>query len=172
MAFFVRGENRDANFGAFTAMVRQKNFRADARAFSGAHHGPPIVAGIFFEQQNFKRSARFRIYRVQACRNDPRVVEHEHIAALKNFQNVTECFVFQKCPIAVQHQQSRGVACGGGQLSDEFFGEIKFKISDAHCREYFRAVNKLATTRQGKTSFLFDPNGKKREKTSEVGERW
>ena len=112
------------------------------RVIGGTHHGPPVVARIFFEQQNFKRAAAPRVHRAQPRGDHARVVEHEHVAVPKKIQKVAKCFLFESRISAMQHEQSRGVAHGRGMLRDEFGRQMKIKIRDAHA-PLFLSVNNL-----------------------------
>lgn len=127
MAFLVCCRNGYGNlFGNF-------DFSADARAFAGLHHGPPIVVRVFREQQHFEIAARARVGSAQARRNDAGVVQHEDISGAQEIQNIAKLAMLDTARFAVQHEEARLIARRRRMLGNQFRRQIKIEIGGAHC---------------------------------------
>lgn len=102
--------------------VNNFDFRARPRPFARPHHRPPVVGRVFLQQQRLEFSARARIAPAQARRDDPRVVQDQHVAGAKIFQQIGELPVRARGVQTFQHQQTRLIAGGGGLLRNQPLG--------------------------------------------------
>ena len=94
------------------------------------------------EQQRLDHAARAGLAADQAGRHHARLVDDEHVARFDVVDDVTEdavldgAAVLQRRPrlgtLAVNHQQTTGVARLDGRLGDELFGQVVIKIIGTH----------------------------------------
>src|SRR5437660_7094798 len=81
-----------------------------ARSFSGANHGPPIIDGIFLEEQNLKFSSAVAVLAPQAGGNHFGIIQDEHIPCAKIFQQIGKSAMEKFSGWAVQHQETGLIA--------------------------------------------------------------
>jgi len=112
----------------------QLDLGSDGRAFAGAHHRPPVIRRIFFEQQNFKFSAGFLIHAVQTRRDDARIVQHQNIAGFQEFQQVGKLAMRNFPSFPLQNEQPRAVAARGGLLRNQLWRQFEMEIGGSHHR--------------------------------------
>src|SRR5260370_23200639 len=103
MSLRVCVEDSGVDRGAPTTRFAQHDLGAGPRSFARAEHHPPIVGGIFFEQQNFKLPARPRIDSAEPSRNYARVVVREDVARLKIVKQIAKPAVFAGAPGRMPH---------------------------------------------------------------------
>jgi hypothetical protein len=101
-------------------------------ALAGFHHGPPVVHGIFFEQQYFKRAAGAGVFSTQARGDDAGIIEDEDIARAKVAEEVRKNFMFAAGVGAVEDEEAGLIALRRGLLGDEFGREREIKIGGLH----------------------------------------
>ncbi len=118
MALRVALHDRGEDLAARPVPLAEKEPCARPGAFGRTHHGPPIVRGILFEQENFELSSRGGVRRAEPCRDHAGIIEHHHIARLHMPGQSGERFVRQGIRLAPEDQQPRGVAPGCGGLGD------------------------------------------------------
>lgn len=135
MAFVVDGDNFCVNVGGVAGGIVKNNFRADARAFAGAQHHPPIVDAIFFEQKNFKLAAGAGVDAAQAGGDDAGVVEHKHIAGEKVFEKLGKTAMGNFLRVPLQDQEAGLIADRRGCLGDQFRRQKEIEIGGLHLRE-------------------------------------
>jgi hypothetical protein len=142
MAFVVCVSNFGANARRISGGIEKNHFRADAGAFAGAKHRPPIVEMIFFEQKNFELSRGARIDAAKASGNDARVVEGEDIAGKKLFEQIGKAAMRDFFRRALQDEKARFIARRSGNLCDQFGRQKKIKIGRLHLQKQRRKHSK------------------------------
>jgi len=111
------------------------NLGADRSAFAGAQQGPPVVDGIFFEEEQFKFPAGFDVHAAQPRRDHAGIVQHQNVAGLEKLRQLGKLAVFDFSGFPLQHQQARTVAARGGLLRDESGRQVEMEIGGSHRRE-------------------------------------
>ena len=95
MAFVIYADDGRKNIRCCAIFFLQLDLGPDFSAFSGSHHGPPVVGGAFFEQQDFKFASGFPVHTVDSRGNDARVIQHQYISAFQEFQQVGKPAMFR-----------------------------------------------------------------------------
>ena len=134
--------------GRIPHRVVKGNLRADARALRRPHHRPPVVCGVFFQQQDFKLAARAGVHAAQPRRDDARIVQDEHVAGTKKFQEIAESAVFDAPASSIQNQEPRFVTPGCGTLCNQFRRQFKIEVGRSHPGKFQVSPFKLQVVRQ------------------------
>ncbi len=132
MAFLVGGGDFGADLGRIADEVAEDDFGLKAGALAGAEHDPPIVDGVFFEQEDFKLAAGLGVAAAQARRDDAGIVEDEDVAGAEVIGEIAEILVRNFFGVAVDDEQAGLIALGDGSLGDQFGRQNKIKIGGAH----------------------------------------
>ena len=106
--------------GGVAVRVGELNFGAGAHAFARAEQCPPIVRRVFFDEEHFDLAAAAGFFSPQARGDDARVVEDDGVAGRDEFEQVGEAAMFPPGVAAMDDEEARGVAFGGGLLGDQF----------------------------------------------------
>jgi hypothetical protein len=118
MAFIVNFGHLGEALGGVAGRVEELDFGTGAGAFSGAHHGPPIVDGVLFEQKDFEPATGLGIDGVQAGGNDTGIVEDENVAIAEESDEILEVTVFDLTAVAMEDEEAGLIPAGGRLLGD------------------------------------------------------
>ena len=132
MSFVIDIGDGSANVGGCAVFGEQLNLRSEAGPFAGPDHGPPVVGGVFFEQEQFKLAAGAGIGSVQPGGDYPRVVKHQDIPRGQVWEQIREAAMTDFTRFSVEHEQTRAIAPAGGLLGNEIGRQVEMKISGAH----------------------------------------
>ena len=159
VAFVIRCDDFGGDVGGRAGMILEKDFCPDLCAFAGTHHRPPVVCGIFFEQQHFKFSAGLFVHTTEARGDDAGIVQHEDVAGAEMALKITEVFVRDAFRGAIQDEEPGGVAPFRRELRDEFRRERVVEVSRQHAenreekvesRKQKSGAGKAAESRKGR----------------------
>ena len=132
VAFVVGGDDFGGDVGLCAGVVAENYFCSNTRAFAGAEHHPPVVRGIFFEEQHFKLAAGFFVHAAQSRGDDARVVQHEHIAGVEVLQQIAKISVRDFLRCAIKDEQARRVTALRRNLGDEFRRQVEVEVGCPH----------------------------------------
>src|SRR5437899_1330052 len=118
MSFIVCFEYCGPPARGIAANVGQHNLSSYSSALAGTKHDPPVVGGIFFEQQNLKLSSGISVGSTKARGKHARIVENQNIAATQVLKQIAKLPMFDLTGMAMQDQQPGLVAFGSRGLSN------------------------------------------------------
>jgi len=132
LAFVIFFDDPGIDLSALAAAIQEKDHCVCAHAFARAQHHPPVVDGVFFQEQDFNLSTAAGLDSTESGRDDSRIVQNENIADAQVLDKVTKTSVRDAAIGAAQHQQSRLIALCGRSLSDQFGRQGVIEVSRAH----------------------------------------
>ena len=132
MTFGIKFEDGGEEFWELGVGSWKFDLRSDLSALAGFHHGPPVVHGIFFEQQDFKRAAGAGVFSTESRGDDAGIIEDEDIAGAQVAKEVGKFFMFEAGIGAVEDEEAGLISLRRGLLGDEFGREWKIKIGGLH----------------------------------------
>src|SRR5882762_11762379 len=107
MAFLIRVGHGGDDFGYLSVLIEEVDLCINARAFGWAHHGPPIVQRIFFEEQEFELAAGSCVDAVKPRRDDFGIVQDQHVAWTQAVEQIRKAAMLNLRGCALEQKQAR-----------------------------------------------------------------